>query len=163
MQNATGWALVFLLAVGVHNLEEALWLPAWTQNSGRFRKPVGNLSFLFAVGAISLIFAVCGLLAIFSSPGSVAWVIFAAIALAMAANAILPHLAVSVITHSYMPGTATGLLLVLPVSLLLVRMLLETGHVDADRLMVAAPGVILVLVACLPVLQVIGNRLFGIR
>ncbi len=163
MQIATVWSVVFLLAVGFHNLEEALWLPAWTRRPGRFRKPVGNRTFLFAVGAISLIFAVCGLLAIMSPPGSMAWLIFAAIALAMAANAIVPHLALSVVSRSYMPGTGTGLLLVLPVGLMLINVLLGTGHVNADRLIVAAPCVILVLVVILPILQAIGKWLFEVR
>lgn len=40
---------IFVLAVALHNLEEALLLPAWVQKAGRWSYPVGAKEFRFTV------------------------------------------------------------------------------------------------------------------
>src|ERR1019366_6082959 len=42
-------------------------------------------------------------------------------ALAMAINAVLPHLVVSLVKHSYSPGVGTGMLFNLPLGVLLIH------------------------------------------
>ena len=54
-------------------------------------------------------------------------------ALAMAVNAFFPHLAVSIAKRSYCPGTATGLLLNLPLGVLVVREQLVQTAVPANE------------------------------
>ena len=43
------YALFFCLAITLHNLEEALWLPQWSQIGSAFQRPVSSNEFHFAV------------------------------------------------------------------------------------------------------------------
>ena len=57
-------------------------------------------------------------------------------ALAMAINAVLPHLVISLVKHSYMPGTGTGMLFNLPLGVLLIHGQLSahaTSHAEVWR------------------------------
>ena len=65
---------------------------------------------------------------------------------AMLANALIPHIAVSVATRSYMPGVATAVALNLPVLSLLVVLALRDGYVSgwkAAAYSAAVPGLLL--------------------
>jgi hypothetical protein len=46
---------LFLLAVTLHNLEEAVWLPDWSQQAGRWHRPVEKIPFRFAVLVLTLL------------------------------------------------------------------------------------------------------------
>jgi len=39
---------LFALAITVHNIEEEIWLPAWSKTAGWFHYPVGIVEFRFA-------------------------------------------------------------------------------------------------------------------
>ena len=41
--------MLFLLGFSLHNLEEALWLPAWSKKAKRFHKEVAVNEFRFAL------------------------------------------------------------------------------------------------------------------
>jgi hypothetical protein len=54
----------------------------------------------------------------------------------MAINAVLPHLVISLVKHSYMPGTGTGMLFNLPLGVLLIHGQLSahaTSHAEVWR------------------------------
>ena len=110
------WA--FVAAVTLHNIEEALNLPAWSRAAGRFHPPVGAKEFRFAVIVLTALAAIC---AIAATAGSVVGLyLLCGSALAMALNVLVPHVAATIALRSYMPGTATGLLIILPVCSLLL-------------------------------------------
>jgi len=46
---------LFLLAVTLHNLEEAVWLPDWSQQAGRWHRPVEKIPFRFAVLVLTVL------------------------------------------------------------------------------------------------------------
>ena len=74
--------------------------------------------------ALIVITAVGGLLTFlflaYGTGSSVIKYLYYGFVLMMAANAVFPHLAATVITRKYAPGTLTGLMLNLPVGLYLV-------------------------------------------
>ena len=43
------YTLFFCLAITLHNLEEALWLPQWSQIGSAFQRPVTSNEFYFTV------------------------------------------------------------------------------------------------------------------
>lgn len=114
--------LLFLLCFTLHNMEEALWLPAWSQNVGKaFHTPVEANEFRFAV----LVVTIFGYLLTFAAlvlGGSLPIIHYAYLGfvLAMMVNAVMPHLAATMLTRRYAPGTLTAILLNLPVGLYLV-------------------------------------------
>lgn len=94
--------------------------------------------------------------------GSVPAYLFFGYAFAMAANAFMPHLIATIVRRSYMPGTATGLLLNLPLGVLLLRRGVAEGWVAKRTLVWVAPAFALLLVAAIPVLFAMGRALFGL-
>src|SRR5262245_23718629 len=105
---ALTWA--FVLAVAIHNLEEALWLPAWSRRAGRWHYPVGAPEFRFAVLVLTAAVVAAALLANNGGKGSIGAYLLSGYALAMLLNVVFPHVLASLIRREYAPGTLTALL-----------------------------------------------------
>ena len=114
-------AVLFGLGVALHNLEEALFLPDWMRAHVRagFRP---NKKIYWVLAALVTAFLWVVISGSILSPLSprLHWAV-CGFALAMSVNAVVPHLMASLATRSYNPGTATGILLNLPLGWLLVR------------------------------------------
>lgn len=156
---ALGW--LFTGCALLHNLEEALYLPAWSRRGRRFLKPVTAPVFRFAISLLSLLFVALTLAATVAGPGSVAAYLMAGYVLAMVLNALLPHALATMTLRSYMPGTATGVLFNLPIGLLYLSRALGQGQIALPTFYRAGPAVVLGLLGLLPVLFALGNRLQG--
>jgi hypothetical protein len=152
---------LFVLAVLLHNLEEAIWLPAWSQSADRWHQPVTAPVFAFAVSVLSVLLVSLAYAAKRYGPQTVSAYLFAGYVFAMVANALVPHFAATAFTRSYVPGTVTAVLFTAPIGTLLLRRLLATGNVSLQRLYWCAPLVALVLLAFIPPLFWVGKRLLG--
>ncbi len=147
----------FVVAVTIHNLEEALYLPAWSRVEGRFHRPVGAAEFRFAVIVLTSLAAAC---AIAATAGSVVGLyLLCGSALAMALNVFVPHVAATIALRRYMPGTATGLLVVLPVCSMLLWDAFHTRLIEPMTFAWSAPLVVIVIVGMIPPLFWIGRKL----
>ena len=114
-------AILFGIGVTLHNLEEAVYLTGWARSNLKLffepnRKIYWILTSLVSVVIWVPIVGVC-----VSPEGSHFQSALSGFALAMAINAVFPHLALSLIKHSYSPGTGTGMLFNLPLGVLLIR------------------------------------------
>jgi hypothetical protein len=154
---AIGW--LFTLGALLHNVEEALLLPAWSQRAERFYKPVAARVFCIAVIILSALFVAVTVAASFAHPGSIAAYLMAGYALAMVLNVFAPHVFVTVATRRYMPGTATAVLLNLPLGLLYLSRTLAEAHVTLSTFYWAGPAVVLGMLALLPGLFAAARRL----
>jgi hypothetical protein len=47
------WQGLFPVAITVHNLDEAVWLPAWSRTAGRWHVGVGAFEFRLAVAVLT--------------------------------------------------------------------------------------------------------------
>lgn len=150
---------LFVLAVGLHNLEEALWLPAWSQRAGRWHFPVGAVEFRFAVAVLTVAAAAVALAANIGGKGSVGAYLVSGYALAMLLNVVFPHVLASLILREYAPGTLTALLLNLPVCALLLEHALREQYVEMQVFLWAGPLVALAIAASIPLLFWIGRCL----
>ena len=105
---------LFPAAFAIHNIEEGLWLPAWSQSAGRFHKPVGTFEFRFAVTVLTLVAVV--ITAFFYEAGkqSVASYLFFAFDFGMLLNVFVPHAAATIMLRKYCPGLLTVVVLLLP-------------------------------------------------
>lgn len=158
-----GWlAAAFVIAVALHDLEEALWLPAWSRRAGPWNRPVGAFEFRFAVIVLAVAAAVSAVLAIRQGPGSVGAHLLAGYALAMLVNVFVPHVAASVLLRRYMPGTATALALVLPSSAALLSVAFAGGWVSWPAFALTGPAIAAGLALSLPLLFALGRRLAGL-
>jgi len=152
-------AAIFVVAVLLHNTEEALWLPRWSAGAGRWHRPVRASEFHFAVFVLSLLLVAIAVAAMISGPLSVAAYLFFGYTFAMAANALFPHLAATLASRQYMPGTATGLLMVLPLGAAVLHRAVQDSWAQLSTLAWVAPAVSASLVAAIPLLFSHGRRI----
>ncbi len=121
---------LFPLVATLHNAEEAIWFPAWTQRAGRWHSPVAPGVFRFAVAVFTVLaFAVTWLSALSGKQALWTYLLFVYM-IVMLANVLVPHIAATVAMRRYMPGVVTGVLVNLPVLSLLVVLALREGYVS---------------------------------
>jgi hypothetical protein len=155
---AKGWPAIlwlFPIATLLHNLEEAIWLPAWSQHGSHLHPPVEPFQFRFAVMTLSLLAFVLTYLA--SRGGQRSLELYAAYSAAMLANIVFPHILQSVLERAYTPGIATALAVNLPVNgYLLWRITLRDARVTPKRLLTTMLFFVPPLVASIPILTWFG-------
>lgn len=150
-------AWLFAAAVTVHNSEEAIFLPGWSQTAARWHAPVGKVEFRFAVAVLTLFAYAC---AGFSTAGiMVGTYLLCGYALAMLLNVFIPHLAATAVMRRYAPGTATGVCLNLPITALLIRRAFADHRIALSTFAWAGPLTVLTIVLSIPLLFAIGRRL----
>ena len=152
-------ASLFTLGALLHNVEEALYLPAWSQHAGRWYRPVATRVFRVAAAALSVVFVLITLFGMLSHAGGVGAYLMAGYVLAMLFNVMLPHVLVSVLQRRYMPGTTTALLLNLPLGLLYLHEALGAGFIEMQTFFWAGPMVAVGLLLLMPLLFALGRRL----
>lgn len=153
-----GW--VFALAVSLHNLEEAHYLPTWSNGGSRWQRPVGVREFRFAVIILTLWLYALNVWADRSGAGSLPVYLLAGYAFAMLLNVFVPHVVMTVLLRRYMPGLATGFLCILPATVGLLYIGLQSGTISLDRLIWVGPLTALGLLLSLPILLELGRRIF---
>lgn len=95
---------LFVLAVALHNLEEALLLPAWSQKKGRWRYLVSRQELAFAVVVLTAAAAATALAANLGGKGSAGAYLVCGYALAMLLNVPFPHLIATLVLRQYAPA-----------------------------------------------------------
>ncbi len=148
---------LFVIAVAAHNLEEAIWLPAWSRTAGRWHRAVDTTEFRFAVAVLTLLAIASATLVTVQGRASVGAYPVAGYALAMLLNVLVPHVAASVALRRYVPGTATALLLILPVTVGLLAHACREGYVEPRAFLIFGPMIVIGIVASIPLLFWIGR------
>jgi hypothetical protein len=132
---------LFPVVIALHNLEEAVWLPGWANRTGFWRTPASPRAFRFVLALLTaLALAVTWLSARSGAQTFWTYLMFGCVVAALA-NAVFPHLALSISRRSYMPGTATAVALNLPVLSFLVAAALSERQVSGWKSAAYAIGV----------------------
>ena len=154
---------VFPVALALHNLEEALWLPGWRAAGGSrlWRRPVSAGEFRFAVAVLTTLALLLAGLTQAAGPASLWHYLLVAYAFAQSLNVLVPHLLLSLATRTYMPGLLTGVSFVWPAAWLLSSRSVGGGQIQLERLLPLAAGFALALLLSIPLLFRIGRRLVG--
>jgi hypothetical protein len=150
---------LFVLAVALHNLEEALMLPAWSQKAGRWHYPVSATEFAFAVIVLTAAAAATALAANLGGKGSAGAYLVCGYALAVLLNVLFPHLLVTLVLRRYAPGTMTAVVLNLPACALLLDHALREQYVEMGTFLWAGPSTVIAIVTAIPLLFALGRRL----
>jgi hypothetical protein len=151
-----GW--LFALGVAAHNAEEAWLLPSWPGRP-KFRwATVETGSFRFAAAVLSLLALLAAWLASVGGAHSLGAYFLAGYAAAMVLNVFLPHVAATVALRAYAPGTATALLLNLPLGGWLVYRSFAEQRIEPVVFAVSGPLTVLGIVALGAALLWLGNR-----
>lgn len=139
----------------IHNAEEAVWLPAWSQGAGIWHPPVGAFEFRFAVIALTLV--VYGVIYYFvRHDNRFAKYIMSGALVVILFNVFVPHLAATIVLSQYAPGVISGVLLNIPVSVYLLRRGVKEGFFGAKTIIVGAIGLAVVVGPLLPALFAVG-------
>jgi hypothetical protein len=153
--------LLFLLGFTLHNLEEALWLPQWSKHAERFHKPVERNQFIFALIIITLAGYLITLADIISGQsGNIINYVYLGFIGMMGLNAIIPHLAATIILKKYAPGLISGMLLNLPISLIIVFYHIQYGS-NVFYFLIAMLGVTGLILFSLKPLFRLGGKLIS--
>jgi hypothetical protein len=151
----------FPIVITLHNAEEAIWFPDWTKRADRWRwrTPVAPGVFRFAVVVFTILaFAVTWLSA--RSGKQTVWTYLAfGYMVGVLANALIPHIALTLAMRRYMPGVATAVVLNLPVLSLLVVAAIREGYVSGSKAVAYCIGVPAVLLLSIPALFKLGRVL----
>lgn len=149
----------FCLAITLHNLEEAIWLPAWSQQASRFQKPVSEGEFRFAVTVITgLAYLSAISYQIWPHADLIKWV-FTGFLGAMILNTFFPHLLVTLIMKQYAPGLLTGLLLNVPINAALLFKMIDEQLVFPSEVLLSTGAVSSVLLMLIPLLFRMGRQI----
>jgi hypothetical protein len=151
-------AWIFVSAVAVHNLEEAIWLPAWSKSAGRWHAAVGSGEFRFAVAVLTAFAVAAAWLAVHQGKASMGAYLLCGYALAMVLNVLFPHVLASLVMRRYMPGTATALALNLPAGAFLIAAALNQDYIAIPSFLLSGPAVVIAIVGSIPLLFWLGRR-----
>lgn len=144
--------LIWVMAIAetIHNLEEAIWLPAVSQAAGVGPLAVGAFEFRFAVTIVTLVFY--GIIYYFSRyDHQAAKYLMAGLLVMTLFNVFMPHLIGTMITGRYAPGVISGILLNVPVCLYLLWRGLKDGVYKTSTLVF---GSLVLALITLPLLVV---------
>jgi len=150
---------LFPIVVILHNAEEAIWLPGWSKRAVLWHRPVTPGSFRFTAAVLTVMAIALTWLSAVSGKQTVwTYLVFGCMVIALA-NVLIPHVALTVVLRSYMPGVATAVTLNLPVLSLLVVLALREGYVSFWKAAVYSVGVAGLLIAAIPALFKMGRAL----
>lgn len=157
-ENSLIW--IVPVAIALHNLEEAIWLPAWSASlSSRWHHAIGAFPFRFAVMVLTIIAVVIATWAQMGGHHSLGFYLLAAYALGQGLNVLVPHLVAAIAARLYAPGLATGLFLVWAASGAFLTVAFQRPDFDQQRFWVTSGIFIPAMVLAIPVLFRIGRIL----
>ncbi len=149
----------FPIAITLHNIEEAIWLPKWSQHAKRFHKPVEPNEFFFAVLVVTILAYLSTFLAV-AFPSVWLWRrIFIGFLGAMILNTFVPHLLATIMLRRYSPGLLTGLFLLIPINSTILYQAIVNGEIQWIDLVLSTVVVTVILLSLLPLLFRIGRNL----
>lgn len=151
--------IFFCLATTLHNLEEAIWLPKWSQNGSKFQKSVSAKEFHFAVIVITMLAYLSSFsYTYFPESHIVKWV-FVGFVGSMILNAIFPHLVVTILTRQYAPGLMTGILLMIPINSFIIIKMFNNQLIRWSDFIISTIVVGVSLSLLIPLLFKIGRKI----
>ncbi|MED3575063.1 HXXEE domain-containing protein [Cytobacillus praedii] len=151
--------IFFCFAITLHNIEEAIWLPKWSQQqSSRFQKPVTSSEFHFAVIFITILAYLSAFSFLYMPKSDFAKWIFIGFLGSMIFNAIFPHLIATVLMKKYAPGLLTGILLNLPINSLVIYQMFLKNLITCKELVISTFVVGIILLILIPFLFKVGRK-----
>ncbi|SHF08060.1 Protein of unknown function with HXXEE motif-containing protein [Seinonella peptonophila] len=157
------WQLQWLFPIltTLHNLEEAIWLPKWSQQAGKWHAKVGKQEFRFAVIVLTALAYLLTFLSWSYGPESIWVYLNCGYMLAMLINVFFPHLLATIVMRQYCPGIGTGIAFNLPINFLLLYLAFQDKWITHNKFMIISPITVLVLLLSLPILFFIGKKVFS--
>lgn len=159
MVNISSISLLFMFNITLHNIEEGLWLPQWSQYAKKYHKPVEKGEFHFALIIITaLAYLAAGLFMFFPEVLIIKYIFVGCVGM-MILNVFLPHLAATIVLRRYAPGLITGILLNLPLNSLIIIYMIKNKLVNPYQAVLSTVIVAIVILSSLSMLFKVGRKL----
>ena len=142
---------LFPISLTLHNLEESVWLPRWSQHAGMWESPVGATEFRIAAALLAILAYLVTYWSLRTGKESMGTYVMTGFVFAMLLNVIY-HVGATIGLHEYAPGVVTAVLVILPVMAYLLRRTFRERWVTWPRALLACtivPLSILALIQCL--------------
>ena len=153
--------LFFPLAITLHNIEEALWLPQWSHHAAKYHSPVEKNEFHFALIIITaLAYLVTFFRVILPDVVFISWIFYGFLGV-MIINAIFPHLVATIALKKYAPGLFTGIFLIIPINSILIYRAVSIGFTTITEVIIATAAVGILLILIIPLLFKAGRALIN--
>ena len=149
---------LFLLAVTLHSLEEAVWLPDWSQQAGRWHQPVEKIPFHFAVLVLTILAYVFAYLGLMGGKQSFGIYLLSGYVWIMLVNVFFPHLLAAIWLNQYVPGLGTALALNLPICSAFLFVVLREDYVSPWPLLITGCIFMSGALILIPMLFKLGER-----
>ncbi len=153
------WPWLFPLAITIHNLEEAIWMPGWSVKSNVSRIKGGAFEFRFAVIVLTILAYIATAMAAVNGRQSWSAYIYTGFVFGMLVNVFIPHLAISAKMKRYTPGVGSAVLIILPVTSFILWKTLKLNYVSGIRFWLTSAAVFAVLLTSIPILFKTGKLL----
>lgn len=151
-------SLLFILTITLHNIEEGLWLPQWSQFAEKYHKPVEKKAFHFALVVITtLAYLVSGLFMFFPQVLVLKYFFIGYVG-TMIINAFVPHLVSTIVLKRYAPGLVTGIFLNVPLNSLIIDYVVRNKIVNLYEVIFSTVVVAIILLASLSPLFKLGSK-----
>lgn len=150
--NSNHYAIFFCLAITLHNIEEAIWLPDWSQSAYSIQQPVTAHEFHFAVIVITALAYLTAFFFVQFPHINIAKYAFIGFLGAMFFNTFFPHLLSTIIMKAYAPGLITGLLLNVPINFFILYQLHKQHIINFKNILISTlviGGILLILIPIL--------------
>ena len=151
--------IFFCFAITLHNIEEAIWLPKWSQQSSKFQKSVTPSEFHFAVIVITTLAYLSAFIYLLIPESDFAKWIFIGFLGSMILNVIFPHLIATVLMKKYAPGLFTGVLLNIPINSLIIYQMFEGDLILWKELIISTLIIGISLLALIPLMFKISGKI----
>jgi glycopeptide antibiotics resistance protein len=148
----------FCLAITLHNLEEAIWLPKWSQQSSKSQRGVTSSEFHFAVIVITVLAYLSAFSYVYIPESQMTKWIFIGFLGSMIFNAIFPHLMTTILMKKYAPGLLTGVLLNIPINSVIIYQMFAEDLIVWKELILSTVVVGIILLTLIPLLFKVGRK-----
>jgi hypothetical protein len=129
METSIPWFFwLFPVAFAIHNLEEAIWFPAFSKSAGKFHKPLNTFEFSFAVITLTFLSVIITFLFYLHEKQNIFCYFYFAFNFGMLINVFFPHLAATIVLRKYCPGLLTGILFLIPTTVYILLYGYENGY-----------------------------------
>jgi membrane protein YdbS with pleckstrin-like domain len=150
---------LFAIAVTIHNLEEAVWLPKWSQQAGKLHPKASKFQFRFAVIVLTLSAYGIAHWSYWGEKGSLGDYLLTGYAFVTLLNAFFPHLVATILLRRYAPGLIAALCLNVPIMSLLLYHALQEQCVSPSGFVISTCAFTFAIIGIIPLLFRIGRYL----
>ncbi|PGC21178.1 HXXEE domain-containing protein [Bacillus pseudomycoides] len=114
--------ILFLFAISIHNIEEAIWLSrrSLKTNKIRIHKSIQHDDFLFGLFVVTSLAYLVTILYIFYPSNFIFKYTYFGFLSSMIINIIFPHLISTIVERCYSPGLLTGISVIIPTNILII-------------------------------------------